>query len=91
MTSQRAARIAGPTLAAMWFVVGVGGAALAEEASNGVTVLRGAPPRPTQPQNTQQVQVMRPQIPTCPEGYYFSFMNGYCYQFRDPTRTGEFR
>jgi hypothetical protein len=50
----------------------------------GVTILRGTPPVVQQPQRPQQVQMMPPALPSCPEGYVYSLILGYCYQPQDP-------
>ncbi|MBV8458365.1 MAG: hypothetical protein JO122_17325 [Acetobacteraceae bacterium] len=70
-------------LAAAVIVVATVGAAYGEETSNGVTVLRGTPP-PAPQQRAQPVAVAQPALPTCPEGYYYAMLAGYCYQLIDP-------
>ena len=71
-------------LAAIFLVAGAGRTAFGEEMSTGVTILRGTPPLVQQPQRPQQVQMMPPPLPSCPEGYVYSLIRGYCYQPRDP-------
>jgi hypothetical protein len=71
-------------LAAIFLVAGSGGTAFGDETSAGVTILRGTPPVVQQPQRPQQVQMMPPALPSCPEGYVYSLILGYCYQPQDP-------
>ena len=71
-------------LAAVFLVVGAGGTAFGNETSAGVTVLRGTPPRVEQLREPQQVQVMPAPPPSCPDGYIYSRLFGYCYRPRDP-------
>lgn len=67
-------------------VLGAGGAAFGQQdsAGAGVSVLRGTPP-PAQQHPVQQTIIVAPQPPSCPNGYVYSPMAGYCYQPRDPT------
>jgi hypothetical protein len=71
-------------LAAIFLVAGISSAAFGDETSAGVTVLRGTPARVEQPQTPQPVQVAPPPLPSCPEGYFYSLLGGYCYRLRDP-------
>jgi hypothetical protein len=71
-------------LAAIFLVAGTSSAAFADETSAGVTVLRGTPARVEQPQKPQPVQLAPPPLPSCPEGYFYSLLGGYCYRLRDP-------
>ena len=71
-------------LAAILLVAGTSSAAFGDETSAGVTVLRGTPARVEQPQKPQQVQLAPPPLPSCPEGYAYSLLGGYCYRPRDP-------
>jgi hypothetical protein len=71
-------------LATIFLVAGAGGTAFGDETSAGVTVLRGTPARIEQPQNPQPVQLAPPPLPSCPEGYFYSLLGGYCYRLRDP-------
>ena len=70
-------------LAASFLVAGAGGTALGDETSASVTILRGTPPVVQQPQSPQEVQI-KPPPPSCPEGYVYSLILGYCYQPQDP-------
>jgi hypothetical protein len=60
-----------------------GGTAFSE--GTAVTVLRGAPPHAQQEQTAQQIVMAPPPLPSCPDGYFYSLLAGYCYRFRDPT------
>jgi hypothetical protein len=71
-------------LAAIFLVAGTTSAAFGDETSTRVTVLRGTPPRVEQPQKPQPVQLAPPPLPSCPEGYFYSLLGGYCYRLRDP-------
>jgi hypothetical protein len=72
-------------LAAIVLVLGTGGTAFGDETSAGVTVLRGTPARVERPQKPQQpVQLAPPPLPSCPEGYAYSLLGGYCYRLRNP-------
>ena len=71
-------------LAAIFLVAGTSSAAFGDETSAGVTVLRGTPARVEQPQKPQPVQLAPPPLPSCPEGYSYSLLSGYCYRLRDP-------
>jgi hypothetical protein len=71
-------------LAAIFLVAGTSSAAFGDETSAGVTVLRGTPARVEQPQKPQPVQLLPPPRPSCPEGYFYSLITGYCYRPRDP-------
>ena len=71
-------------LAAIFLVAGAGSAAFGDETSAGVTVLRGTPARVEQPQKPPPVQLAPPPLPSCPEGYFYSLLGGYCYRLRDP-------
>jgi hypothetical protein len=71
-------------LAVILLVAGSSSAAFGDETSAGVTVLRGTPGRVEQPREPQQVQVIPPPLPSCPDGYFYSRLFGYCYQPRDP-------
>jgi hypothetical protein len=71
-------------LAAIFLVAGTSSAAFGDETSAGVTVLRGTPARVEQPQPPQPVQLAPPPLPSCPEGYSYSLLSGYCYRPRDP-------
>jgi hypothetical protein len=70
-------------LAASFLVAGAGGTAFGDETS-GVTVLRGTPPVVQEAQRPQEVQIRPPALPSCPDGYVYSRLFGYCYQPRDP-------
>ena len=70
-------------MAAIFLVAGTSSAAFGDETSAGVTVLRGTPARLEQPQKPQPVQ-LAPPLPSCPEGYFYSLLGGYCYRLRDP-------
>jgi hypothetical protein len=71
-------------LAVVLLVAGTSSAAFGDQTSAGVTVLRGTPARVEQPREPQQVQLMPPPLPSCPDGYFYSRLFGYCYQPRDP-------
>ena len=71
-------------MAAIFLVAGASSAALGDQTSAGVTVLRGTPARVEQPQKPQSVQLVPPPLPSCPEGYSYSLLSGYCYPLRDP-------
>jgi hypothetical protein len=73
-------------MAAIFLVAGTSSAAFGDETSAGVTVLRGTPARVEQPQKPQPqpVQLAPPPLPSCPEGYFYSLLGGYCYRLRDP-------
>jgi hypothetical protein len=71
-------------LAVIFLVAGTSSAAFGDETSAGVTVLRGTPARVEQPQKPQPVQLAPPPLPSCPEGYFYSLLGGYCYRARDP-------
>jgi hypothetical protein len=71
-------------MAAIFLVAGTNSAAFGDETSAGVTVLRGTPARVEQPQKPQPVQLAPPPLPSCPEGYFYSLLGGYCYRLRDP-------
>jgi hypothetical protein len=73
-------------MAAILLVAGTSSAAFGDEPSAGVTVLRGTPPRVEQPQKPQPqpLQLAPPPLPSCPEGYSYSLLGGYCYRLRDP-------
>jgi hypothetical protein len=71
-------------LAASFLVAGAGGTAFGDETSAGVTVLRGTPPVLQEAQRPQEVQIRPPALPSCPDGYVYSRLFGYCYQPRDP-------
>ena len=70
--------------AAIVLVLSIGGTALGDEMSAGVTVLRGTPPHVQQPEKSQQVVVAPPPLPSCPEGYFYSLLGGACYRPHDP-------
>ena len=36
------------------------------------------------PQKPQPLQLAPPPLPSCPEGYFYSLLGGYCYPLRDP-------
>jgi len=72
-------------LAAIVLVLSTGGTAFGDQMSAGITVLRGTPPHPEEQQKPQQTVVAAPPLPSCPEGYFYSLLGGYCYRFRDPT------
>ena len=61
-------------LAAIVLVLSIGGTALGDEMSAGVTVLRGTPPHVQQPEKSQQVVVAPPPLPSCPEGYAYNLL-----------------
>ena len=71
-------------MAAILLVAGTSSAAFGDEPSTGITVLRGTPARVEQPQKPQPVQLVPPPLPSCPEGYSYSLLSGYCYPLRDP-------
>ena len=71
-------------LAASFLMAGAGGTAFGDETSAGVIILRGTPPVVQQLERPQQVQVMPPALPSCPEGYLYSVILGGCYRPRDP-------
>jgi hypothetical protein len=71
-------------LAVILLVAGPSSAAFGDETSAGVTVLRGTPARVEQPREPQRVQLMPPPLPSCPDGYFYSRLFGYCYRPRDP-------
>ena len=71
-------------LAAAILVIAGGGAAFSDNTVAGVTVLRGMPAHMQQEQKPQQVAVMPPPLPSCPEGHFYSLLGGYCYQLIDP-------
>ena len=71
-------------LAVVLLVAGTSSAAFGDETSAGVTVLRGTPARVEQLREPQQVQLMPPPLPSCPDGYFYSRLFGYCYRPRDP-------
>ena len=71
-------------LATIVFVLSTGATAFGDEMSTGVTVLRGTPPRVEQPQKPQPVQLAPPPLPSCPWGYAYSLLGGYCYRPHDP-------
>ena len=71
-------------MAAIFLVAGTSSAAFGDETSAGFTVLRGTPARVEQPQKPQPVQLVPPPLPSCPEGYSYSLLGGYCYRLRDP-------
>jgi len=73
-------------LAAMVLVLSTGDAAFGDEMSAGVTVLRGTPAR-VQQQTPQRIELAPPPRPSCPEGYAYSLLGGYCYALRDPAYT----
>ena len=73
-------------MAAILLVAGTSSAAFGDEPSTGVAVLRGTPPRVEQPQKPQPqpLQFAPPPLPSCPDGYSYSLLGGYCYRLRDP-------
>ena len=71
-------------LAVVFLVAGTSSAAFGDETSAGVTVLRGTPARLEQPREPQPVQVMPQPLPSCPDGYFYSRLFGYCYRPYDP-------
>ena len=76
-------------LAAIVIVLSTGGTAFGDEMSAEVTVLRGTPPQVHQEQQTPQQQTpqrveLAPLRPSCPEGYAYSLLGGYCYRLRNP-------
>ena len=71
-------------LAAIFLVLSTGHAAFGEEMSAGVIVLRGTPPRAQQQQTAEKIEVAPPPLPSCPNGYFYSLLGGYCYRLRDP-------
>ena len=71
-------------LAAIFLVTGAGGTAFGDETSAGVSILRGTPPVVQPPQRPQEVRVMPPPLPSCPDGYAYSLFLGTCYRPRDP-------
>lgn len=71
-------------LAAIVLVLSTGGTAFGDQMSAGVTVLRGAPAHVQEQQKPQQIVAAMPPLPSCPEGYFYSLLGGYCYRFRDP-------
>ena len=76
-------------LAAIVFVLSTGATAFGDEMSAGVTVLRGTPARVEQPQKPQPVQLTPPPLPSCPEGYAYSLLGGYCYRLKNPLEEYE--
>lgn len=74
----------GTLLAASFLAASAGGAALGDETSASVTILRGTQSVVQQPRRQQEIQMMPPLLPSCPEGYVYSLMLSYCYQPRDP-------
>jgi hypothetical protein len=73
-------------LAAIVLVLSTGGIAFGDEMSAGVTVLRGTPPhmQEQQQQTSQKIQIAPPPLPSCPEGWAYSILAGYCYRVRNP-------
>jgi hypothetical protein len=71
-------------LAAIVLVLSTGGTAFGDEMSAAVTVLRGTVTHLQQPEKSQQVVVAPPPLPSCPEGYFYSLLGGYCYRPHDP-------
>jgi hypothetical protein len=71
-------------LAAIVLVLSTGDAAFGDEMAAGVTVLRGTPPQAPQQQTPQTVQVTPSPLPSCPEGYAYSLLGGYCYRLKNP-------
>jgi hypothetical protein len=71
-------------LAAIFLVAGADGTAFSDETSAGVTILRGTPPAVQQRRELQEVRVIPPPLPSCPDGYFYSRLFGYCYRSRDP-------
>jgi hypothetical protein len=71
-------------LAAIFLVTGAGGTVFGDETSAGVTLLRGTRPVVQQPQRPQEVQITPPALPSCPDGYVYSRLFGYCYLPWDP-------
>jgi hypothetical protein len=71
-------------LVVILLVAGTSSAAFGGETSAGVTVLRGTPARVEQSREPQQVQLIPPPLPSCPYGYFYSRLFGYCYQPQDP-------
>ena len=71
-------------LAAIFLVAGAGGTAFGDATSAAVTILRGTPPAVEQPQRPQEVRVIPPPLPSCPYGYAYSRLFGYCFRPYDP-------
>ena len=71
-------------LAVILLVAGPSSAAFGDETSAGVAILRGTPPAVQQPQMPQEVRLMPPPLPSCPDGYFYSRLFGYCYRLQDP-------
>jgi hypothetical protein len=72
-------------LAAIILLLSTGGTALSDEMSwAGVAVLRGTVSNVRQPEQPQQTVVAPPPVPSCPEGYFYSLLGGYCYRWHDP-------
>jgi hypothetical protein len=72
-------------LAAIILLLSTGGTSLSDEMSwAGVAVLRGTVSNVRQPEQPQQVVVAPPPVPSCPEGYFYSLLGGYCYRWHDP-------
>jgi hypothetical protein len=71
-------------LAVIFLVAGTSSAAFGDQTSAGVTVLRGTPARVEQPQQVQDVRVIPPPLPSCPDGYVYSRLFDYCYRAWDP-------
>jgi hypothetical protein len=71
-------------LAAIVLVLSTGGPAFGDEMPAGVTVLRGTPHHVEQQQTPQTVKLAPPPLPSCPEGYFYSLLGGYCYRPHDP-------
>ena len=71
-------------LAAIVLAAGAGGTVFGDETSAGVTVLRGTPPVVQEAQRPQEVQIRPPALPSCPDGYVYSRLFGYCYRPWNP-------
>jgi hypothetical protein len=71
-------------LAAIFLAASAGGAAFGDETSAGVTILRGTPPVVQQPQKPEEIRLIPPALPSCPEGFFWSHILGTCYRPRDP-------
>ena len=74
-------------LATIILILSTGGTALSDDLSwtgAGVAVLRGSVTPVRQPEQPQQTVVAPPPVPSCPEGYFYSLLGGYCYHWHDP-------
>jgi hypothetical protein len=71
-------------LAAIFFVAAAGRTAFADETLAGVSI-RATPPAVQQAQRPQEIQVVPPPLPSCPNGWpYSQFLFDYCHRPRGP-------